>query len=296
MIKKFSKEIGAHGEVRAVPRPSQDELDRFYAEMYFSSGVSSTYTESYDKDELAQKKLRAAVTVEAICQNFPYNKDEPSLLEVGSGEGFVLAAAAERGLNINGVDYQAAPIEKFNSAIIEHFTATDPTLYLQQSIETGKKYDGIILQNVLEHVRDPEGMLASLRAILNPDGLLLVQIPNDFSAFQSFAMERGKIEVESWFVPPQHLTYWNSDNLKPYFTDQGFEIVDGFTDFPIELFLWGAPTNYSKDPSLGPHAHRGRVEIDLFFARSGLQSYLDLYRSFYRVGFGRNVALVVKML
>lgn len=290
----FRKEVGPHGEMRAMPRPSQDDLDRFYRDLYYSDGVTTTYSTAYDSDELAQKRLRAAVTVEALLQSRPELGAESALLDVGAGEGFVLAAAAERGLQMTGVDYQSAPVDAFNPAIRDRFIATDPNAYLKEQIASGRRYDGIVLQNVLEHVRDPEGLLADLRSILTDTGLLLVQIPNDFSALQALATERGRLDKETWFAPPQHLTYWNSENVGPYMAAQGYEIIDGFTDFPIETFLWGAPTNYTKDRTFGPHAHRGRVELDLFFARAGLDAYLDLYRSFYRVGFGRNIVVVMR--
>lgn len=294
MTDGFEKVRGEHGEIRAMPRPTQEELDTFYSKLYYSDGVTTTYATAYDEDELAQKRQRAAVTIEALLQNLQGESTSMKLLEVGSGEGFVLSAAAERGLQMTGVDYQAAPVDAFNPDIRDRFTASDPNLYLKERIVSGDRYDAIVLQNVLEHVRDPEGLLADLRTILADTGVLLVQIPNDFSALQHLATEKGRLDRETWFAPPQHLTYWNAENVRPYMAAQGYEIIDGFTDFPIETFLWGAPTNYSKDRTFGPHAHRGRVELDLFFARAGLEAYLDLYRSFYRVGFGRNIVVVMR--
>lgn len=294
MDRDFKKKTGAHGEIHAVPRPSQQELDAFYGDLYYKDGVTTTYSSTYDADELAQKRQRAEVTVEALVQALPGGGTDARLLELGTGEGFILAAARKRNLAMSGVDYQAAPVEAFNAEVLGSFTATDPNAFIEERITEGTIFDGIVLQNVLEHVRDPERLLAGLRNILSNSGALLVQVPNDFSALQALAMEKGHIEHETWFAPPQHLTYWNTENIGPYMADHGFDIVDGFTDFPIEAFLWGAPTNYTKDRSFGPYAHRGRVELDLFFARAGLPAYLDLYRSFYRVGFGRNLVVVLR--
>lgn len=290
----FRKQIGKHGEVRAEPRPSQEELDTFYRDLYYGDGVTTTYSSTYDQDEMAQKRLRAKITVEALVQALPEHDTDTKILEIGSGEGFVLAEAKDRDLTITGVDYQIGPIKAFNPKIIENFTATDPNEFLQKQISEGAVFDGIVLQNVLEHVRDPESLLAGLRTIMSETGVLLVQVPNDFSSLQSLAMKKGRIKKESWFAPPQHLTYWNTDNIRPYMAEHGFQVIDGFTDFPIETFLWGAPTNYTQDRSFGPHAHRGRVELDLFFAEAGLAAYLDLYRAFFRVGFGRNLVVLLR--
>ncbi len=297
MIEKiFSKRIGKHGEVYAEPRPSQEELEILYKELYYRDGVTSTYSSDYDAEELAQKNLRAKVTIEALVQAFPACDENMKFLEIGSGEGFVLAAAEKRGLFMSGVDYQEEPVKTFNPHIFERFKASDPGEYIHQQISKGTTFDGIVLQNVLEHVREPELLLAGLKNIMSDISVLLVQVPNDFSALQSLAMSKGKIENESWFVPPQHLSYWNVDNIKPFMNEHGFQIIDGFTDFPIETFLWGSPKNYAQDSSFGPYAHRGRVELDLFFAEAGIEAYLDLYRSFFRVGFGRNLVVLLRKI
>jgi SAM-dependent methyltransferase len=291
----FTREKDAFGVVRAMPRPTQQELDDFYANAYYAEGVTSTYSVTYDEDELAQKRLRADCTIEAIVQNLQGDAANATVLEVGCGEGFVLAAAKKRDLQITGVDYQAMPVERFNPDCMDVMTVQPPDTYLLNLIAACETRDVIILQNVLEHVRDPEDLLAKIRTALAPDGLLLVQVPNDFSRLQGMAMDKGRIEKETWFAPPQHLTYFNIENFGPYIDAQGFEIVDGYTDFPIETFLWGAPTNYTKDRSFGPHAHRGRVELDLFFARNGIKPYLDLYRACFGVSFGRNIVVIAKV-
>lgn len=291
---EFIKEKGAFGEVRAMPRPSQEVLDAFYEKTYYGEGVTTTYSAEYDADELAQKKLRAECTIEAIVQNLGDAASGASILDVGCGEGFVLAAAKARGLSIQGVDYQSSPVERFNPDCLDVMHAQAPDQFLGNVISSGQSHDAVILQNVLEHVRDPEDLLTKIKSALTPSGLLLVQVPNDFSGMQTLAMDQGRIDKETWFAPPQHLTYFNTENFGPYLDAQGFDIVDGFTDFPIETFLWGAPTNYTKDRSFGPHAHRGRVELDLFFSRNGLQPYLDFYRACYGVGFGRNIVVVAK--
>ena len=290
----FKKAKGAHGEVRATPMPSQADLDRFYREAYYGDGVSDTYSIDYSVDELAQKRLRAAATVEAVLQSLSGLGHSPKGLEVGSGEGFVLAEAMARGIELEGVDYQAAPVKKLNPDVMPRFHEAEPAAFLADRITAGSKYDLLILQNVLEHVRDPDGLLAELRALMSEDAVLLVQVPNDFSALQSLAMEQGRMLQETWFAPPQHLTYWNTDTIGPYLAAHGFDIVDGFSDFPIEIFLLGGPESYAINRELGRHAHRARVTLDLFVARNGLGAYLDLYRALYGVGLGRNMVLVLR--
>jgi 2-polyprenyl-3-methyl-5-hydroxy-6-metoxy-1,4-benzoquinol methylase len=278
-----------------VPRPSPEELGTFYRNEYFKAGVTATYSTDYTQAELAQKRLRADCVVELISRHVE-SAGDIRFLEVGCGEGFVVKSAVQRGWNVQAVDYQLAPAQKFNSDIVEQVVACDPNEYLRQRIAAGARFDVIVLQNVLEHVLEPEQLLEQLRTIVSPRGCLVVQVPNDFSALQQLARAEGRTARDYWFLPPQHLNYFNEDNLPKVAYRAGFQIVDGVTDFPIEMFLWRASSNYALDPSLGKHAHQGRVTLDLYLARKGLQRYVDFYRSAFLVGLGRNLCAVLKPL
>ncbi len=295
MTNKYEKKIGKFGEVYSVPRPTEVELDAFYKEEYYSEGVNSTYQLKYTDDELAQKKIRANITIRSIMEKLGDLCTNPKMLEIGCGEGFVISAGRKMGLSIKGVDFQSEPVEKFNPHIVDHFIQFDPKEFLRNEIKDGCKYDALILQNVLEHVIDPGALLLQLKQMLSSNGVLLVQVPNDYSKFQEYAKSRGKLKHETWFRPPEHLNYWNSENIRPYVESLGYKIIDQFSDFPIEMYYWGNETNYNLDPTrLGPHAHIGRVELDLYFAQAGEEAYLGLYRAFSRVSMGRNLILLLQ--
>ena len=291
---EFTKNKHALGYTEAVPRPTQDELNTFYRDQYYAAGVSATYQVEYTDDEVKQKQLRAATCVEALAQNLPQGAETPTFLEIGSGEGFLLADAMRRGWRCQGVDFQRAPVEKFNPAALPSFTEANPGEFLADLIARKQKFSAIALQNVLEHALHPEVMLRNIRDILQPDGVFLVQVPNDYSRIQEIAAAKGYIDREYWFLPPQHLNYFNAKTLDAFASHEGFKIVDAFSDFPVEFYLWGGPTNYTRDKTLGPHAHKGRVELDLAMAEAGLTEYLDFYRSLYRVGMGRNISIVLQ--
>jgi hypothetical protein len=129
---------------------------------------------------------------------------------------------------------------------------------------------------------------------IDDTGCILVQVPNDFSDLQGLAKQRGRIEHDYWFCPPQHLSYFNESSLRNFISSAGGQIVDGISDFPIELYLWGSRTNYATDKDMGKFAHGARVELDLFISRSGIERYLEFYRSCFKVGLGRNLCAVVR--
>ena len=289
----FEPQLTGAGYLQAMPRPQQQELDIFYRELYYGEGVTDTYHVSYSDDELKQKRLRADCVVELLAQNFG-QKETVDFLEVGCGEGFVLSSAVAKGWNVSGVDYQSAPVLAFNPAMAPRIAAIDPNVYLNDLIESGVKKDVLVLQNVLEHVLHPEELLRKLQQLLADDGCLLVQVPNDFSDCQALANQQGRINRDYWFLPPQHLNYFNEKNLPEVARSCGFEFVDGISDFPIEMYLWGAADNYVTDKTKGSYAHQARVQLDLFFSRNGLDKYLQFYRAAFQIGVGRNICAVLK--
>jgi 2-polyprenyl-3-methyl-5-hydroxy-6-metoxy-1,4-benzoquinol methylase len=295
MQKKFERQVTPLGYVQAVPRPPQSELDEFYRNVYYSEGVTQTYQISYSEDEIRQKRLRADCLVELLAQNC-VRPDPIGFLEIGCGEGFVLRSAVDKGWEVAGVDYQLAPVRAFNPDMISRVDAVDPTVYLNDLVASGIKKDILVLQNVLEHVLDPEGLLHALRKILSDDGCLLIQVPNDFSELQELAGKQGRVDRDYWFSPPQHLNYFNEKNLSEVGKACGFELVDGIADFPIEMYLWGGAENYVTDKIKGKFAHQARVSLDLFFSRNGLDKYLQFYRAAFQIGVGRNICAVLKKL
>lgn len=106
-----------------------------------------------------------------------------SLLEVGSGFGYTLAAAAGRGWQSQGVDLnpEAARAAK---AIYGFETATSS---LDQALSSGRvaaaAWDVVLYQFVLEHLAEPGAELATAQRALAPHGTLVLVIPS-MSSFE----------------------------------------------------------------------------------------------------------------
>jgi len=290
---EYRKERAPEGYYLATPRPTEEELDKFYSDAYFKEGVTTTYQIEYSDLEMKQKYLRAEASVEFIKHNLS-GQNPVVMLEIGCGEGFILDAADKAGWQVNGVDFQLGPIEKFNPNMSKYFTRAHPSVYLQEKIRGDNKFDVIILQNVLEHVLHPKELLMDVRGILSEKGCVFIQVPNDYSRIQQIALDEKRIDREFWFCPPQHLNYFNAESFETFIEKAEFEFVDVFSDFPIELYLWGGENNYVTDPSLGKRAHNARVQLDLAIAENGMEAYIQFYRSAYKVGVGRNLIGLVK--
>jgi len=271
------------------PLPTATELSAYYAEKYYQTGQSASYQADYAQQEIDYKRLNARLFLHAIEANAI---GERQFLEVGCGEGFLLEEARAMDWSITGVDFSAYGIERFHPHLMPHVAIGDAFAILDDYAAQGRRFGACVLQNVLEHVIDPRRLLISMRELL-PGGKLLVTLPNDYSAVQAKAMETGAIDQEYWFVPPQHLHYFDIDSASKLARNCGFEVTDAFCDFPIESFLFHPGSNYVRDRKNGAAAHTARMTMSLLSAEKGLDQYLALSRAYAACGIGRAFTLVL---
>jgi len=293
MTNLYKKSPMPSGFVTTSPLPTPEELQKFYAETYYQAPTSSTYQESYDKLEIDYKNLKCNALVYALNENAPAGGK--TFLDIGAGEGFLLNAADQNGFAVTGLDFSAYGVGKFFPHLLSRHKAGDVFNSLSELIAQGKRFSVCTSTNVLEHVLDPNLFLKSIRNVLEPEGLVAITVPNDYSDIQQLALREGMIDREFWFVPPHHLHYFNTDNLVQFIVERGFEIVDAFSDFPVDLYLLHSGSNYVINQKSGREANRARMHHDIMISsKHGMKKYLDYYRAMFKVGMGRDITVIIR--
>lgn len=280
------------GWVSASPLPAKAELQAFYAELYYQAPQSTTYQTAYDELNDRYKRLKCDALLHALAAHGLRPGEE--LLDIGAGEGFLMDAADRLGLPVTGIDFSAFAIGRFFPRLEHRFVAGDVFETLDRIGAEGRRFRACSAINVLEHVLDPNELMASARRVLEPSGLFAITVPNDFSRLQTLLRDEGLIDRAFWNAAPQHLHYFNAENLPRFCTARGFDLIDAFSDFPIDLFLLHPGSNYVADPAQGPAAHRARLMHDLLIADAGLDRYLAFYRAMFQVGIGRDITVILR--
>jgi hypothetical protein len=67
--------------------------------------------------------------------------------------------------------------------------------------------------------------------------LARISVPNDFSILQEELVRSGATG-ETWFCPPDHLSYFNFSSLRAALENSGYNCIKMLADFPIESFLF----------------------------------------------------------
>ena len=274
-----------------TPAPTANELGKFYSEQYYQSLQTVSYQESYDALEINYKTLKCSALLHAIRQA---GVSDGKFLDIGAGEGFLMNEATKCGYDIMGIDFSSFALDRFFPHLAEKLISGDLYEVLGRLRIEGRRFSVCSAINVLEHVIDPELFLSLIRRLMVPGALLAITVPNDFSKLHELLRTNKMIDRDFWVSPPQHLHYFNSENLQSFLCSQGFDLLDAYSDFPIDWYLLHPGSNYVADPQNGKAAHRARLMLDLMIAESGIDSYLAVYRALFAANIGRDVTVLIR--
>ena len=127
---------------------------------------------------------------------------------------------------------------------------------------------------------------------LEKDGIIIVEVPNDFSPLQLAYITEHKIEPY-WIVLPDHLNYFNRQGLENLVKKTGFSIIHGEASFPMELFLLMGD-NYLHDRSIGKNSFQKVVAMERILRNYNSRMVSELYANLFMCGVGRSIILYLK--
>jgi SAM-dependent methyltransferase len=206
------------------------------------------------------------------------------LLDIGSGPGFFLQVAQERGWQVLGIEPSPQAAAYASTAGVEVINDFFPA----RGRNLGQ-FDAIHLSEVLEHVPDPAMILREVYGALTAGGNVCISVPNDYNPFQMALQRQG---MRPWWVNPgHHLNYFDAPSLKRLVERSGLRVIRQEASFPIDMFLMMGE-NYVDDPELGRACHKLRQTLELNMAAAGLQALRhSWYQSMAELGLGRLVVL-----
>ncbi len=289
VLMDFKEEENQLGFIEAAPKPSLNELDKFYKEKYYQTS-QGIYQSSYDEGELQLFSNIARLAKTSVVR---YGLSTQSLLDIGCGEGFFSSYFAAEGWNISCCDFSDFGVKKFNPSLLPYFKQGDAFDFLKESANANHKFGLVNFSNVLEHVLDPVEFLTKVAALIDSESIVRCDVPNDYSDFQKLLLDKG-LTKNTWFLPPQHLSYFNTKNISAIFDACGLRIVSMQTSFPIEVFIANEHSNYANNKGFGKGAHRARVLCVNHLIDTDIDTYVDYSENAAKLGFGRDLVVYAK--
>lgn len=181
-------------------------------------------------------------------------------LDYGCGGAHFVSAAASLGWDAVGIEVDDASVR----------AGVARGLDIRKTLAPIERFDVILLFHVLEHVTEPSALIERLSRQLNPQGTMVLGVP-DQDSFPSIVKRKlhsiGLRKHEYGFVqPPIHVTGFNRRSLRRLGERFGFKSIEvekvDATDpnsFPVGNRYWSAmPIHravYSAGAMLGSGGH-----------------------------------------
>ena len=171
-----------------------------------------------------------------------------TVLDVGCGNGGLVAWLLERGYDARGIDLSGPIAEAAQEAL--RACGLDPTRIRQASVESLVEHselaDNIVSMDCLEHIEDDAAAFASLVSGVRPGGRLIITVPAMPSVFgekdrtvghyRRYTRERLEALTEGHPLRVEELRYWNLLGVAPTFI--AVRVFDRAVD---DSFRYGNP-------------------------------------------------------
>ena len=277
-----------YGYLRVDPIPTQDEVEKYYLEEFYSS----RYEQFNDSSLQIQKEEQDFFDSrwQSICDHFMdyFGKIEGlSIFDIGFGFGQALLYFHKKGMVVGGLEPSPEGVEHVKSHGLDVFQAGIEDF----SCVGSKRFDAVTLLNVLEHLRNPAETLINIRDnLLNPNGLLVIDVPNEFNIFQTTA--NAEFDLNEWWVcPPNHINYFSASSLKHLLDRCGYSIKYCESSFPLEIFMLMGDVYVGND-EIGRECHQRRVKFEYLMRKHGKSEFLSkLYQLLADIDIGRQVVV-----
>jgi 2-polyprenyl-3-methyl-5-hydroxy-6-metoxy-1,4-benzoquinol methylase len=260
-----------YGFWRVSPSPTEEFLRSFYEQQYRNPSYS----------------FHDQLYVDLICRRTPeIFRRKGRVLEIGCGAGDKLTAFKSEGFEAYG--FEPGAID-YNACKTKGLTVFNHPFDIEIAAHYGP-YSIIILAHILEHLPEPEQFLVDLHSLVGPEGILIIEVPNEFNAFQEMFLDNT--QERRWFLaPPDHLNYFTPDSLAKLLQDKGWRVRHRTTRFPMELFLLMG-RNYVDRPDVGKKAHLERVAFERSFMGGNEDTLWKFYDALAQVELGREIIVI----
>tara|TARA_B100000470_G_C19750228_1_gene373420 strand:- start:323 stop:1171 length:849 start_codon:yes stop_codon:yes gene_type:complete len=277
-----------------MPLPSELELSKLYKKKYYTK-VKPNYIKKYQKEIdywnlIFDEKLDFLET--------KIKTQTRSIFDIGSGSGYFLLRAKEKGWAVDGVEpnlIAADHSRKIGVPVINDF-------FGNVNIHTMKKFNAINLFDVLEHVHNPIEVLENCYKLLKPKGIIVIEVPNDYNPLQKIVQNTLKKEEYwltiltksrnyHWASKMDHLNYFNFQSLNRMLKRLDFKIIYQQSTFPLELFLL-MDDDYLKSEKIGKRIHQKRMNLEKrLLSQKNQHLKKELYEKFAEIGIGRTAVI-----
>ena len=273
----------SYGYYTIDPLPDNKELNFFYQNNYLNNDkkLSNMGMDVGSKDviERFHHDREYDEIVKYLDEHF--NNRNIKILDVGCGKGEFLKYLKKEGFDsLYGTELNSniiAPgINIFNCGFLD--------------FHTDEKFDFITMTNVLEHIIPVNQFIQKSYYLLNDNGRIRIQVPNDLSYTQYCALKEKEKPIFYFFCPPEHINYFDFESIKALLVTSNFDIDYQTTNWCMDFFLLMG-IDYSLERSLGKKCHQYRINFEYMMGQDFL---IKFYKKMAEMEVGRVAIIYAK--
>lgn len=217
-------------KIRLIDSTDFDEALRFRNKKYFRYDNSKYWLKYYSKKLEARDVKREKMYARIIAK---YCREDTSVLDIGSGFGFLAKELDELDLRVTCADYYEQMI-----LIAKQYLKGTNVEYLHSdilSIPQEKKYNCVVLMSVMEHFpreEVEEDIIPYVKSLIKPNGYLFLHVPvrSAHSLFARFFRKFVENDLPSWAIDDDsditHKFWASASDYTQMLEKNGFSLVN----------------------------------------------------------------------
>jgi O-antigen biosynthesis protein len=167
------------------------------------------------------------------------------VLDVGCSTGYLAERLQQRGSTVIGIDMDERAAELARRFCEAVYVGDIETMELPFEPES---FDAVVCGDLIEHLRDPQGVLARLRPLLRPGGRLVLSTPNIANWAMRLSLLFGRFRYTEWGILDRtHTRLFTRKTLRECLEAAGYR---------IQVFDHTVPVPVLSTPRVEGLAHR----------------------------------------
>jgi SAM-dependent methyltransferase len=181
-----------------------------------------------------------------------YDLHGKKMIEIGCGKGEFLSMLCEIGKN-TGVGFDPAFVSERNPSAANTGVEFVADFYSEKY--TDVQGDFVCCKMTLEHIPDTANFMRTVRRSIGDryETVVFFQVPD---------MSRVLKDLAFWDIYYEHCSYFSAESLKLLFEEQGFDVMDVWTDYDDQYLMITAMPSRTTPLSV-PKPDPTRVDNDI---------------------------------
>jgi len=151
--------------------------------------------------------------------------ENSEVLDIGCSSGNFGAALIEyKKCTVDGIDYNSRDVKAARKVLRQAWVSDIEKDDLKKIVKN-RKYDAIIMADVIEHLVDPVKALKEIKKLLKPDGFLAFSVPNMAHTWVRLNLLKGEFtHTETGLLDKTHIHFYDVKELERVLDEAGFAL------------------------------------------------------------------------